>query len=68
MVVRMHTAIAVAASVAVIAPQFIFLQDAAGQYLVRASLIATGYEAAESRPPAHCKGISPHAGADSREL
>ena len=58
-VMWMHMTIAVAgllvASASAIAPQFIFLQDAVGQYLVRASPIATGYEAAKSLAPAHAK-------------
>ena len=68
----MHIAIAVAellvASTSAIAPQFVSLQDETGQYLVRAPTIATGYEAAESRSPARCKGGSPHAEADSPAL
>ena len=55
----MHMTIAMAgllvASAAAIAPPFISLQAESGQYLVRASPIATGYEAAKSLTPSPAK-------------
>lgn len=66
MVMRMHASNRI--WISAIAPPFVLLQEEVGQYLVRAPLIATGYEAADFRTLADGKGGSPHAEADSPEL